>query len=388
MIKIREIKTKRGFRGFIQFPNTLYRNDPYYVPELYVSQKTMFDRKKNPFFTHSSVDFFLAYKAKQVAGRIALIRNNPHILRTGEKCGFFGFFESIDDFEVAKALFDKAVNWLGNEGLTSIIGPENFTTNDSCGMLISGYDMPPVVMMPYNKAYYCDFLVRYGFVKEMDLSSYLLINDSILRSPAVLKILERIGNNLEASGITIKTINYKTLDQEIIPLLGLYNKSNEDNWGFLPLTEQEFRRTAYQFRQFVPEKLILIVEKEKQPIGFILAIPDLNKVLNHMRSGKLWPFGILKFLWYKRKINNARILILGILEEFRNKGIDMLLYRKIQENLTSMGIYHGEAGYVMENNLKMKSILEKIGGKSIKKYRIFKFDSPAHDNHKLKEGIR
>ncbi|MCK9400221.1 MAG: hypothetical protein M0Q51_09570 [Bacteroidales bacterium] len=376
MIEIREVKSKSEFRRFIQFPNILYRHDPNYVPELYISQKTMFDRKKNPFFKHSKVNFFLAYKAKQLAGRIALIRNNNHILHTGEKCGFFGFFESINDFDVAEALLDKAVNWLSNEGLTSIIGPENFTTNDSCGMLISGFDTPPVVMMPYNKAYYNDFMVRYGFIKEMDLSSYF-IGDQILTSPSIGMVLNRITDNLKASDINIRTINYKILDQEISALREVYNQSNKDNWGFLPLTEKEFRELALQLRQFVPEKLVLIVEKEMQQIGFIVAIPDLNQVLSHIKSGKLLPFGILKFLWYKRKINNARILILGVLDEFRNKGIDLILYKKIQENLATMGIYHGEACYVLENNLKMNSIMEKIGGKSVKKYRIYIYKKHA-----------
>jgi GNAT superfamily N-acetyltransferase len=388
MIKICEVKSKREFRRFIQFPNILYRDDQYYIPELYVSQKTMFNRKKNPFFSHSKVDFFLAYKANCVAGRIALIRNNNHISHTGEKCGFFGFFESIDDLDVAKALFDKAMNWLGNEGLTSIIGPENFTTNNSCGTLISGFDSPPVVMMPYNKAWYNDFLEQYGFVKEMDLFSYSLISDHILTFPNLGNLLKRISYNLAASGITIKPINYKALDREIIPLLALYNLSNKDNWGFLPLTEQEFRETAYQLRQFVPEKLILIVEKEKRPIGFIMAIPDLNQVLSHIKAGKLWPFGILKFLWYKGKIKNARILILGVLEEFRNKGIDILLYRKIQDNIASMGIDHAEACYVLENNLQMRSIIEKIGGKCVKRYRIYKFDKLTHDGQDHVESLR
>jgi len=372
MIEICEVKSKREFRRFIQFPKLLYREDPCYVPELYVSQKAMFDREKNPFFKHSKVDFFLAYKEKQLAGRIALIRNNNHILHTGEKCGFFGFFESINDFDVAKTLLDKATDWHRNEGLTSIIGPENFTTNDSCGMLISGFDMPPVVMMPYNKAYYNDFLVRYGFEKEMDLFSYF-IDDQNLTSPSIEMVLKRITDNLNASDISIRTINFKILDQEISALRKVYNQSNKDNWGFLPLTEKEFKELALQLRQFVPEKLVLIVEKDKKQIGFIVAIPDLNQVLIHLTSGKLLPFGILKFLWYKRKINNARILILGILDEFRNKGIDMILYKKIQENLATLGIYRGEACYVMEDNLKMKSIVKKIGGISIKKYRIYKF---------------
>lgn len=379
MIEICEVKSKKGFKSFIQLPNLIYKDDPNYVPELFVTQKAMFDRNKNPFFNHSKVDFFLAYKTKQIVGRIALIRNNNHIFHSGEKSGFFGFFDSIDDYNVAKALLDKATVWLNDEGLTSIIGPENFTTNDSCGTLISGFDSPPVVMMPYNKHYYNDFLERYGFVKEMDLSSYYLMDEKTLKSPSQEIVLKRINDNLRASGITIRNINFKILDEEIRALREVYNQSNKDNWGFLPLAEDEFRLMALQLKQFVPKKMILIVEKEKRQIGFIVAIPDLNQVLIHIKSGKLWPIGILKFLWYKRKINNARILILGVLDEFRNKGIDMILYKKIQENLVNMGICKAEACYVMEDNLKMNSIMKKIGGRSLKKYRIYKFEMPVHN---------
>jgi len=380
MIEIVEVKSKKELRKFIQFPDFLYRDDPCYITEPHVFQQTLFNRKKNPFFMHSKVDFFLAYKENQVAGRIALIRNNNHIAHTGELCGFFGFFESIDDFEVTEALLHMAVRWNIQEGLTTLRGPENFTTNESCGMLISGFDKKPVVMMPYNKPWYNDFLVRFGFKKEMDLSSYALVDDQVLLSPSMVRIIKRISDQLSDSDITIRTINYKRLDHEIIPLLGVYNEANKDNWGFLPMTEQEFRNIARQFRQFVPEKLILIVEKQKQPIGFLLALPDLNQVFGHIKSGKLGPVGMLKFLWYKRKINNARILILGMLDEYRNKGIDLFLYQKIKENCMALGMYHGEACYVMENNLRMKSILEKVGGKCVKQYRIYKLDTLADKN--------
>jgi GNAT superfamily N-acetyltransferase len=379
MIEICEVKSKQQLRNFIQLPNTLYKGDENYVTELFVTQKTMFDRKKNPFFLHSKVDFFLAYKAKQLAGRIALIRNNSHIDHTGEKCGFFGFFESIEDYEVSKALLDKAVSWLKEEGLSSNVGPENFTTNDSCGMLISGFDTPPIVMMPYSKTYYNNYLIRYGFVKEIDLFSYF-IDDQALISPSIKRLVKTISEKLEASDITIRTMNYKMLEREIISFREVYNYSNKDNWGFLPLNENEFKELALQLRQFVPEKLVLIVEKDKQQIGFLVAIPDLNQVTSHIKSGRLFPFGILKYLWYKRKINKVRVLILGILDTYRNKGIDILLYKKIQENAASLGIYCAEACYVMENNFQMRSILEKIGGKSVKTYRIYKLEIPANSN--------
>jgi GNAT superfamily N-acetyltransferase len=373
MIEISEVKSISGFRRFIHFPNILYRDDPNFVPELFVSQKAMFNRKKNPFFAHSKVDFFLAFKENEVAGRIALIRNNNHIIHTGEKCGFFGFFESIEDYEVAKALFDKAITWLKNEGLNWLIGPENFSTNDSCGVLISGFDKPAIALMPYNKRYYDGFLQKYGFVQEMDLCSYF-INDKVLTSQAIRRIVKHFSEKLSASNILVRSINFKLFDQEISSLRNVYNQANTGNWGFLPLTEKEFREMALLLKQFVPEKLVLIVEKENQQIGFLVAIPDLNQVLIHIKSGKLLPFGIIKYLWYKRKINKLRILILGVLPEFRNKGIDIILYKKIQENAASMGIYHAEACYVMDDNLLMKSIIEKIGGVIVKKYRIYKFE--------------
>jgi hypothetical protein len=378
MIEIVEVRTKKEFRQFIRFPNILYRDDSCYIQEPYVVQQFQFDPQKNPFFLHSKVDCYLAKNAKQVVGRIALIRNNNHILHTGEQCGFFGFFESIDDYEVAEALLREAVNWLKRERLTFLRGPENFTTNESCGMLFSGFDTPPVVMMPYNKPYYNDFLVRFGFEKEMDLSSYELMDDKMLQSPSITRIMDRITLQLKDADITIRPINYKTLGQEILPLLGVYNQANKDNWGFLPLTETEFKTIAHQFSQFVPEKLILIVEKDHHPIGFIIALPDLNQVFSHSKSGNFWPFGMVKFLWYKRRINKTRILILGVVDEYRNRGIDLILYKRIKENCVALGMYRGEAGYVMDNNLRMKSILEKVGAKRIKRYRIYKWmhDSP------------
>jgi hypothetical protein len=373
MIEIREVKSGRDLRQFIQLPLIIYKGDPCYVSELYISQKKIFDRKLNPFFIHSKADFFLAMKGKQLTGRIALIRNNIHIQNNGERCGFFGFFEVIEDYDVACALFDKAMEWIKNEGLTSVVGPENFTTNDSCGMLISGFNSPPVVMMPYNKQYYNDFLVRYGFTKVMDLSS-LFVDDQVLKSPYIERIVKRSIDKLNASGITFRTINFRILEKELISLREAYNQSNKDNWGFLPLTEKEFRETGLQLRQFVPPKLVLIVEKDQRTIGFAVTIPDLNQVLIHIKSGKLFPFGFLKLLWYRRKITNSRVLILGILSEYRNKGIDIVLYKKIQENLATLGIDHAEACYIMADNLKMLSIMGKIGGRKVKEYRIYRFD--------------
>lgn len=374
-IEIIRVTSRKELNQFINFPKELYRSDRNFVFEP-VSMQKEFLSKKNPFFNHSDAEFFIAKSNSKVVGRIASINNTVHNRIYGEKAGFFGFFESIENYEVTKRLLDKVVDKHWQDGFQKIIGPTSFTTNDSCGLLISGFDKPPVIMMSYNKAYYNDFLLRYGFGKEMDLNSYF-IDDQYLISQSFRNFISRINYKLTVSGIQIRPINFKILDQEVVQFCEVYNQTNKNNWGFIPLNLEEFNKTAHQFKQFVPDKLILMVEKGPQLIGYIVALPDLNEVFSHMKSGRLFPFGFLKYLWYKKRITNARILILGVLDEYRNQGIDIMLYREITEKLASIGIYHGEACYVMDNNLKMNSIMKKIGGVEVKKYRIYKLEKYA-----------
>lgn len=373
MIEISEVKSKADIRKFIHFPDALYKGDPNYVREPNAVLVEMFDRKKNPFFTHSKVEFFLARKENRISGRIALIRNNVHLSYHKENCGFFGFFETAEDYEVAKALLDTASDWCRKEGLKCIAGPENFSTNESCGMLVSGFDSPPIVMMPYNKPYYNDFLTKYGFEKAMDMSSYMLTHKRIMVSDSLKVLTERFSNKLTSAGVTFRNIEYKKLDNEISQFREVYNHANRHNYGFIPLSESEFRETAHTFSKFVPEEMMLFAEKDRKLIGFIVALPDLNQAFIHLKSGKLYPAGFLKYMWYKRKINCARILILGVTDEYRNRGVDLVLYDKLKDNLISMGILHGEACYIMENNLRMNTIIEKIGGIKTKKYRLYKY---------------
>lgn len=365
-----EVSTKAEMNQFIHFPKELYKNDRNFIFEPVALQRE-FLSAKNPFVAGNSPKYFLAKINGQVVGRIAAITNLVHNKRYNDNTGFFGFFEAIDNYEVAKILLDKVIILLKQTGFSKITGPVNFTTNDSCGMLTAGFDSPPVLMMPYNMVYYNDFLIKYGFEKEIDLSSYY-IDNLVLTSSFFERLIKRITDRKEVVGISVRSVNYKLLEEEITPFCDIYNDANKDNWGFIPLTREEFGHTARQFRQFVPEKLMLIAEKNNEKIGFIVALPDLNQVFIHIKSGKLMPFGFLKYFWYKRRICNARILIFGVREDFRNTGIDALLYKRLQENLATLGIYHGEACYIMENNTKMHSIMKKIGGRKIKEYRIYK----------------
>src|ERR1035437_8780806 len=174
MVSVKKVTDSGEMKEFIDFPHHLYKNDKLYVPELFIAQRDLLDPKKHPFFKHSKLDLFLAMKDSVVVGRIAAIRNNNHISYTNSKDGFFGFFDVINDYEVAKKLFDTASAWVKNEGLTSVIGPVNFSTNETCGLLVDSFTLPPVVMMTYNKDYYPEYVEKYGFRKKTDLIAYHL----------------------------------------------------------------------------------------------------------------------------------------------------------------------------------------------------------------------
>lgn len=368
MVEIIEISTKKQLRQFIEFPNHLYKGNPFYIPALYLAVQWMLS-EKNPFFEHSQAAYFLAIKENKVVGRIAAIFNKTHLDTYNDQTGFFGFFDSIHDVEVAQRLFNASFDWIKLKGLTSMMGPTNLTTNDSCGILIEGYDKEPMALMPYNYAYYDDLFQSCGFTKKMDLFSYEI--DGTAVKSKFKNIYDRSLDNLLSNGISFRSLSTKHFDDDLAKLMPVYNQCNENNWGFMPLNKAEFKALAQDLKMITPLDLAIVVEKDNRIIGFIIAIPNINQALKHVKFGKLFPFGFLKLLWHKRKINNARILILGLLNEYSGIGIDVVLYQKIKEALNQHKIYSAEACYVMESNNQMNSILKKIDGKCVKKFRMY-----------------
>ena len=367
-IEILEVLSKKQLRQFIHFPNLLYKADPYYVPTLYLSEKWMLSQK-NPFLQHSQIILFLAKDKGKIVGRIAAIYNRSHLDTYNDNSGFFGFFDSINNIEVAKALFTASSDWLKSKGITRIMGPTNLTTNDSCGFLVDGFDQSPMVLMPYNYQYYNELCLSCGFEKSIDLFSYEIDGTAVVNK--YTNILFRSMQNMENKGIRIRQMSAKKFNEDITRLKPIYNECNKNNWGFMPLNDDEFKAMAKDLKMIAPLDLAILVEKENDIIGFIVAVPDMNQALKHVSKGKLFPFGLLRLLWHKRNINKARILILGILNEYSGMGIDVVLYQKIKETLNNHNIFRSEACYVLESNQKMNSILKKIDGKRIKTYRIY-----------------
>ncbi len=360
----------REVKKFIDFPHDLYKGDPNYVPELYISQAKLFNRKKNPFFNHAEVDLFLAYKEGKIVGRIAAIDNGGYKKFTGNNDGFFGFFDVVEDYSVAEILLQTATDWCKQRGLSNIIGPVNFSTNDTCGMLVDSYNAPPVILMTYNKKYYNDFLERFGFGKKMDLLAYKIATKENMNQ-RVIGMRPLLQDRLKRDGIVIRKFNMKNFKSEVDKLHEVYNAAWEKNWGFVPMTKDEFRFAASDMKAIVDTDFAYVAEHKGKAIGFALTVPNLNEVTIKIKRGRLFPTGLFTLLMNQKKVKSVRIVTLGVIEGYRKAGIDACFYAMNLEAAARKNIEYGEASWILENNDMMNKALLHIGGKVYKKYRLY-----------------
>jgi GNAT superfamily N-acetyltransferase len=362
-------ETKRDLLEFIKFPWEVYKDDPNWVPPLLVERKVFFDKKKNPFFQHADVIFYLAKRNGKTVGRITGIVNYKHIETHQEKVGFFGFFECIKEYEVAKLLLDSVRQWLKSKGMEIMRGPANYSSNEEWGFLTEGFDSPPVIMMTYNPPYYLEFMESYGMVKAKDLYAYY-IDKNRLPPERVNKMAELIKKR---ENITIRAINMKDFPGEVARIKQIYNAAWSKNWGFIPMTDDEFNHLAKSLKQVIDPHLVFIAEVAGKPAGFALALPDLNQALIRL-NGRLFPLGILKLLWHtkiKNKINGVRIITMGVVHEFQKRGIDTVFYVETFDVGIKRGYTWAEMSWVLEDNVMMNRVLDLLGATLYKKYRLY-----------------
>ena len=371
MIEILKLdkSNKKQLTQFIDFPHDLYANDPLYVPMIFMEQEALLNPKKSPFFKHSTADYFLAKKDGQIVGRIAAIRNNNHIAFTGKQEGFFGFFDVVNDYEVAKKLLDTATEWLRTEGLTKMLGPANFSTNETVGLLVENFDEPSFIMNTYNSAYYVDILNQYGFSKYTDLLCWELMTADMKQE--IVDVATKLESRLAERGITIRKINMKKYKQEINSFLPIYNASWAENTGFVPMTDAEILQIGSDLKAVIDPDFVYFAEKDGKTIGVALTIPNVNEIQINVKRGRLFPTGALKILFGLKKIKSVRIFALGTLKEYRRLGIDVCFYVKNILTAREKGIVRGEASWILENNDGMNRALEHIGGKVYRKYRLY-----------------
>jgi hypothetical protein len=365
---VSEVVTSRDMNRFIRFPWKIYRHDPNWVPPLIPEYRAFLDRRKNPFFEHAEVKFLLASDtAGRICGRIAAIVNHRHVELHGEKAGFFGLFECENDHKVAAALFCAAADFLRSRGMTIMRGPENMSVNDDIGLLVEGFDLPPAIMMPFNRPYYPELVESCGFRKTKDLYAYY--GDSLEQ-----QIPARIARGIELCQrrykFQVRPINLLRLEEEINEVYRVYTEAWEQNWGAIAMTRKEFDYLAAQFKGAMDPDLFLIATVGGEVAGFSLALPDFNQVLIRL-NGRLFPFGILKLLWYRRKIDMIRVVTTGVVKKFRHRGIDSCFYYETWKRATAKGMHRGEMSWVFEDNAIMNNALRNLGLRVYKRYRLY-----------------
>ncbi len=397
-IRIEQVLSRRHLDDFIKVPWSIYREDKHWVPPLISEMKKILDRRRFPFFQHSHAEFFVAYEGTRPVGRIAAIHNSRHCEFHHDQTGFFGFFECLNRKDVAESLIETAAKWLRVRGLLAMRGPTSYSTNDTCGLLVEGFDSPPFVMMAHNPPYYAQLLEACGFQKAKDLLAFFITEESIRPDSAskgrfVLntaprttdrpssdvardavspheeqkKLAARLARRYQ---VTIRKADFAQFREEVDVIRQIYNGAWEQNWGFVPTNEAEFNYMAAEMRRIADPDLLLIGEVAGRPAAFVLALPNVNEALAKI-NGRLFPTGLFKLLWHSRKIRGLRVVTLGVVREHRRKGLDALLYLALIEQSIAKGYTHAELSWVLEDNVAMTRPIEALGARAYKRYRLY-----------------
>ena len=365
-VTIDPVHSKKDENRFIKFQWSIYEGNPYWVPPLLMDRRKLIDRKGNPFYKHAEMEMFLAEREGRLVGRIAAIVNDNHIKEHNEKVGFFGFFECIDDQAVANALFDAARGWLKSRGMEAMRGPVSPSVNDEYGLLVDGFDKSPYVLMSYNPPYYATLIEKYGLEKKKDLFAFEVDARKVFTEK--LKRVSEIVKKRE--GLVFRSLNMKDFPNEVRKIHDLYSRGWSHNWGEVPLTDDEFDYMAKDLKPIVNPELVVIAEAKGKPVGFGLSLPDLNVVLKHNKKGRLIP-GLLRILLFKKRIDGVRIIILGVVPECLNTGVGGVLFYETGMRCVAQGYPHGEASWVLEDNVRMNRGAELLQGEKTKTYRLY-----------------
>ena len=362
-----ELGHRKQLKKFIKFPWNIYRNDPNWVPPLIFDQLRFFTPGKNPYLSHSKAQLFMAFRGEEPVGRISAHENNQHSQVHKDGAGFFGFFECINDQTVANALFDAASSWLRERGLKTMRGPLSFSMNDEVGLLIDAFDEPPFIRMTYNPSYYAGLIEGYGLQKIQDLYAYAMFESEEFPK----KLRDIAGFVLEDPKLVVRRMDVRDFKSEIGRIKKIYTEAWSENWGAVPLTEEEFDRIVGEFKLIFDRDLSFIAEYDGEPAGLSLVLPDMNQALKKA-GGRLFPLGLLKILWHKQKISSWRMPVMGVLKEHRMRGIEAVFCCRTYDAAKKNRAYRKcELSWVLESNTAANAVLKKMGARRSKTYRIY-----------------
>lgn len=365
MIRIENVSGRRDLRRFIEYPYRKYRGDPLWVPPLLISEWEKFDPKRNPFFHHARVDLYLAYRDGKPVGRIGAIDDDNHNRTHGDNLLFFGFFEAEDE-AVSSELLATVEGRARQLGRDLVRGPANPSMNDGSGFQIDAFDTVPYLMMPQNPAEYPQFVEAAGYRKAMDLYAW---HFDVEQGPS--ERLSRLAGRIRSrERLEVRPVDMKRLQREAGILKTVYNEAWERNWGFVKYTDAEFDHLVDELKLILDPELALFLEIDGDIAAIAIAVPDVNQVLLGLR-GRLLPFGILKLLNRNRLIDRARLPILGVMPEYRNRGLELVLIDEIAKRGAKRGLRKGECSWVLETNSAMNRGIEASGGQLYKTYRLY-----------------
>lgn len=371
---VKPVRSRRERREFLLFPWQLYREDPHWIPPLLANQKELLGYKHHPFYDDAEVQTFLAYRGGRPCGRIAAIVNRGHNRRHQDRLGFFGFFECIEDQQVATALFDAARAWLSERGLQQIRGPVNPSLNYECGLLVEGFDTPPFFMMTHNWPYYARLIEGYGFQKAQDLFAFWGHINMLGTLDKKLDFV--VEEATQRFGVKIRPLDTSRFVEEVRMFLDIYNQSLQATWGFVPLSEGEIKHLAKGMRHLIVPELTSIGEVEGRPIGVVFALLDYNQRIKEI-NGRLFPFGFLKLLSKRRELKRARVVSANVVPEYQRWGIGLVVLRGIVPSVLDWGVEEVEFSWVLESNHLSRRTLERGGAKVSKLYRLYDYSFHA-----------
>jgi GNAT superfamily N-acetyltransferase len=369
-IEVSQVTDREDRDQFIKFPWRIYRNDPAWVPPLIIERNAFLDRKRHPFYQHGDSALFLAKRNGDIVGRIMASDDPNYNALHQSNVGCFGLFESIDDVDVASALFKSAADWLRSRGRSEIMGPIDYSTNYVCGLLINGFEHPPTLLTAHNPPYYARLVEGYGFEKEKDWYAWWFDP----HNAPVSRLRRLVDARARKTPVKIRSIDLRDLTDDSRRLSAVFNEAWKNNWGFVPMTEAEAEDMAKEMRPVIDPRMTLIAEIDSAPVAFVICVPDINVALRHV-NGRLTrfglPIGLIKLLWYRRKIRTARFVALGVLEKYRRAGIAEMLVLQVMEEGASRG-FSGELSMTLEDNTMINRFVEAVGATKYKTYRIYR----------------
>ena len=364
------VTTEEERKQFLEFPYHHYADDPNWIPPLKIQQRELINQQKNPFYKDADMAMFLAYHNGEVAGRLAAIHNHAFNRYNNDSAGFFGFFESIENQLVVDLLFRVTRDWLAERGCTRLLGPMSPGLLDEIGVQVDGFEYAPAIMMPHSKPWYDKMIRGSGLDKEMDLLAYKVTKEHVTmdRMDRALDIVKK-----RTPGLKIRRINLRKFNSELDIIHRLFNEAWKQNWGFYEISRDVLEHLGKSLRQIIDTDFAHIAEVDGKPVGFSISIPDYNQVFRHM-DGTLFPTGMFKLLWHKRKINAIRTALMGVVPEYQGRGIDATWVRESMLNGLPRGFTSAEVGWLLETNTNILRVVERLGGYPEKRYRLYAVD--------------